>query len=70
VLLTYLEYNTVVALYLVFGFGRKLFVVLHMYLVYNTVVRLWQFFGCAGKEFSCDLRKILIGFLYFTETTQ
>ncbi len=31
---------------------------------------LCQFFGCGGKEFSCDLRKILIGFLYFTETTR
>ncbi len=27
-------------------------------------------FGCGGKEFSCDLRKNLIGFLYVTETTQ
>jgi hypothetical protein len=38
--------------------------------VYNsTLVRLCQYFACGGKEFLCDLRKILIGFLYFTETT-
>ena len=39
------------------------------YLVYNIVVRLCQFFGCGGKELSCDLSKILIGFLYLTEST-
>ncbi len=55
---------------LVFWFWQKQFLVLHTYLVYNTVVRLCQFFGCGGKEFLCDLRKTLIGFLYFTETTQ
>jgi hypothetical protein len=43
---------------LVFGFAHVLIV------VYNTLVRLCKFFGCGGKEFSCDLRKILIGFLY------
>ncbi len=30
--------------------------------MYNIVVGLCQFFGSGGKEFSCDLRKILIGF--------
>ncbi len=71
VLLTYLEYkyNTVVALCQFFGSGGKQFLVLHMYLLYNTVVRLCQFFGCGEKEILCDLRKILIGFLYFRETT-
>jgi hypothetical protein len=68
VLLTYLEYNTVVVLCLFFGSDGTQFLVLHTYFVYNTVVRFCQFFGCGGKEFSCDLRKILIGFLYFTET--
>ncbi len=35
---------------------------------YSCVVE--SFFGCGGKEFPCDLWKILIGFLYFTEKTQ
>jgi hypothetical protein len=54
---------------LVFVPGGKSFLILRTYLVYNTVVWLCQFFGCGGKEFLFDLRKILIGFLYFTETT-
>ncbi len=51
-ILTYLEYNTVMALCLFFGSGGKQFLVLRMYLVYNTVVRLRQFFGCGRKQFS------------------
>jgi hypothetical protein len=54
---------------LVFLFWREIVLVLHTYLVNSTVVQLCQYFGCGGKEFSCDLRKILIGFLYYTETT-
>ncbi len=52
VLLTYLEYNTVVALCQLFGSGRKQFLVLHTYLEYSTIVRLCQFFGCGRKQFS------------------
>ncbi len=54
---------------LVFWFWREIVFDLHTYLVYNTVVQLCQFFGCGGKEFSDDLRIILIAFLYFRETT-
>jgi hypothetical protein len=48
-ILTYLEYNTVVALCNFFGSGGKQFLVLRTYLVYNIVVPLCQFFGCGGK---------------------
>ena len=51
-ILTYLEYNTVVALCQFFGSGGKQFLVLRTYLVYNTVVHLCQFFGCGGKQIS------------------
>ncbi len=57
VLLTYLEYNTVVALCQFFGSGRRQFLVLLTYLVYNTLVWLCQFFGCGGKQ--CCGRKQL-----------
>ncbi len=48
-LLTYLEYNRVVAL-CYFFFGGNYFLVLHMYLVYNTLVRLCQFFFVVGNS--------------------
>ncbi len=49
-ILTYLEYNTVVALCWFFGSGRKYFLVLHTYLVYNTLARLCQFLVVAGHS--------------------
>ncbi len=51
-ILMYLEYNTIVVLYQLFGPGGKQLLTLRTYLVYNTVVRLCQFFGCGGKQFS------------------
>ncbi len=82
IVLVYLEYNTVVVLCQFFGFGGKQFLVLHTYLVYNTVVWLWRSLVVAGNNsqnentflqknliglFYCD--PLLIGFLYFRETT-
>ncbi len=50
VLLTYLEYNTVVVLCQYFGSGRKQFLVLHTYLEYNTVVHCASFLVVAGNS--------------------
>ncbi len=64
----YFEYNTVVVFLLVFGFGRKQFLVLLTYLVYNTVVRLCQFLVVAGNNSQNEnrlLQKNLIGLLYY-----
>jgi hypothetical protein len=63
-------HHTSCGVVLVFWFWREIVFGFAYVLVYNTVVQLCQFFGCGGKEFSCDLRKILIGFLYFRETTR
>jgi hypothetical protein len=70
VLCTYLEYNTVVALCLSFWFWWEIVFGFAYVLSVQYSCAVVSVFGCGGKEFSCDLRKILIGFLYFTDTTQ